>query len=129
MLHCSILLYNIQLQYLEIKGDVCHDQYRKVNLMFLSIYFFQVDLNICFFKSLLLADQMTQNLFKLAQKNQQDAELKQIIFFFNDNRALDFYCLKAGKIQQQEGWMGIVWFYGVVIHWLLEQKLSFYVEF
>ena len=104
-LHCSILLYNIHLQYLEIKGDVCHDQYPKVSLMFLSIFFFffQVVFKICFFKSLLFADQMTQNLFKLARKNQQGAKLKQIIFFSNYNRTLDFYCLKAGKTQQQGG--------------------------
>ena len=63
---------------------------------------------------------MTQNLFKLARKNQQGAELKQILFFSKDNRALDFHCLKEGKTQQQGGWMGNVWFYGVVIHWLLE---------
>ena len=63
---------------------------------------------------------MTQNLFKLARKNQHGAELKRIIFFSNDNRVLDFYYLKAGKTQQQGGWMGNVWFYGVVIHWLFE---------
>ena len=53
---------------------------------------------------------MTQNLFKLAWKNQQGAELKQIIFFSNDYIALDFYYLKAGKTQQQVEWMGNVWF-------------------
>ena len=31
-----------QLKYLQIKGDVCHDQYPKVNLMFLSISFFNL---------------------------------------------------------------------------------------
>ena len=40
-----------------------------------------------------------------ARKNQQGSEVKQIIFFSNDNRTLDFYCLKAGKAQQQGGWM------------------------
>ena len=87
--------------------------------MLLSISFFQVVFNICFFKSLRFADQMTQNLFKLDRKNQQGAKLKQIIFFSNDNKALDFYCLNAGKTQQG-GWMGNVWFCGVVLHWLLE---------
>ena len=43
---------------------------------------------------------MTQNLFKFARTNQQGAELKQVIFFFNDNRALDFNCLKAGKTRE-----------------------------
>ena len=42
---------------------------------------------------------MTQNLFKLTRKNQQCAELKQIIFSSNDHRAVDF-----GE------WMGNVWF-------------------
>ena len=32
-----MLAYNIELQYLEIKVDVCHDQYTKVNLVFLFI--------------------------------------------------------------------------------------------
>ena len=53
---------------------------------------------------------MTQNLFKLARKNQQGAELKQIIFFSNDHIALDFYYLKARKTEQQEKWMGNAWF-------------------
>ena len=70
--------------------------------------------------SILFADQMAQNLFKLARKNQQRAELKQIIFFFNDHIALDFYYLKAGKAQQQGEWMRNAWFKGVVIHCLLE---------
>ena len=61
---------------------------------------------------------MTQNLFKLVRKNPQGAELKQITFFSQNNRALDFYWLKVGKTQQQGGWMGDVWSYGVVIHWL-----------
>ena len=39
-------------------------------------FFFQVVCYICFFKSLLFADQMTQKLFKLAQKKQECAELK-----------------------------------------------------
>ena len=48
---------------------------------------------------------MTQNLFKLVRKNPQGAELKQITFFSQNNRALDFYWLKVGKTQQQEdGW-------------------------
>ena len=47
------------------KGDVCHGQCPNVNLMFLSTFFFQLVFNICFFKSLLFADQMTQDLFKL----------------------------------------------------------------
>ena len=60
---------------------------------------------MCFFKSLLFADQMTQNLFMSARKNQQGSEVKQIIFFSNDNRTLDFYCLKAGKHNNREdGW-------------------------
>ena len=49
---------------------------------------------------------MTQNLFKLARKDQQGTEVKQFIFVSNNNRALDFYCLNAGKTQQQGGWMG-----------------------
>ena len=53
---------------------------------------------------------MTQNLFKLARKNQQGAELKQIIFFSNDHIALGFYYLKARKTEQQEKWMGNAWF-------------------
>ena len=44
------------------------------------------------------------------KKNQQGAELKQIIFFSNDHIALDFYYLKAGKTQQQREWMGSAWF-------------------
>ena len=67
--------------------------------MFLFIYFFQVVFNICFFKSHLSADQMTQKLFKLARKNEQGAEAKQIILFSNDNRALDFCWLLVGKTQ------------------------------
>ena len=63
---------------------------------------------------------MTQKLFKLAQKNQQGVTLGQIIFFSSDNRALDFYCLKVVKTQQQCGWMGNVWFYSVVTHCLHE---------
>ena len=43
---------------------------------------------------------MTQNLFQLARKSQQGAELKQIIFFFNDHIALDVYYLEAGKTEQ-----------------------------
>ena len=68
--------------------------------------FFQV-VSICFFK---FADEMTQKLFKLTQKYQQGAKVKQINFFSNDNRVLDFYCLKVGKTQQQWGWMGIFGF-------------------
>ena len=49
---------------------------------------------------------MTQNLFKLAQKNEQSAKLKQIIFFFNNHIALDFYYLKVEKTQQLGEWMG-----------------------
>ena len=37
-----ILVYNTQLQYLEIEGNVFHDQYPKVNLMFLFISFFNL---------------------------------------------------------------------------------------
>ena len=85
------------LQYLEIEGDVCHDQYPMVHLFL-----------IYFFKSFLFACQMTQNLFKLVRKNPQGAELKQITFFSQNNRALDFYWLKVEKTQQQGGWMGDV---------------------
>ena len=82
-----------------------------------TFYFFKLFLifNIFFFKSLLFADQMIQKLLKLVQKNQQGVELKQIIFFSNDNRALDFYCLKPRKTWR---WMGDVWFYGVIINCL-----------
>ena len=38
----SLLIYNTQLQYLEIEGNVFHDQYPKVNLMFLFISFFKL---------------------------------------------------------------------------------------
>ena len=55
----GILACNIQLQYLEIKGDVFHDQYLKVKLIFFMYSFFQVAFKICFFKSILFADQMT----------------------------------------------------------------------
>ena len=79
----------------------CHDQYPNVFIYF----FFQFVFNICFFKLVLFVDQMTQNLFMLARINQQVAELKQIMFFSNDNIALDFYCLKAGKHNNREyGW-------------------------
>ena len=78
--------------------------------MFLSISFFQVVFNTCFFKSILFAVQITHNLFKLARKNLQSAKLKQIIFFTNDHIALGFYYLKAGKTQQQGEWMENAWF-------------------
>ena len=55
----GILACNIQLQYLEIKGDVFHDQYPKVKIIFFIYSFFQVVFKICFFKSILFADQMT----------------------------------------------------------------------
>ena len=55
----GILACNIQLQYLEIKGDVFHDQYHNVKIIFFIYSFFQVDFKICFFKSILFADQMT----------------------------------------------------------------------
>ena len=55
----DILACNIQLQYLEIKGDVFHDQYPKVKIIFFIYSFFQVVFKICFFKSILFADQMT----------------------------------------------------------------------
>ena len=55
----GILACNIQLQYLEIKGDVFHDQYPKVKIIFFIYSFFQVVLKICLFKSILFADQMT----------------------------------------------------------------------
>ena len=66
-------MYNTQLQYLEIKENVFHDQ-SKFNVFI--YFFFQVVCYICFFKSHLFADQMTQNLFKLARKKQQGAKLK-----------------------------------------------------
>ena len=52
---------------------------------------------------------MTQNLFKLAWKNQQGAELKQIIFLSNDHIALDFYYLKGENTATGE-YMGILRF-------------------
>ena len=55
----GILACNIQLQYLEIKGDVFHDQYPKVKIIFFIYSFFQVVFKICFFKSILFDDQMT----------------------------------------------------------------------
>ena len=53
---------------LGIKEDVFHGQYLKVNLMLLIYFFFQVVFNICLFKSLLFADQVTEKLFKLARE-------------------------------------------------------------
>ena len=49
----------MQLLYLEIEGDVFHDQYLKVNLMVFIYFFFQVIFNFCLFKPLLFANQMT----------------------------------------------------------------------
>ena len=63
---------------------------------------------------------MTKKLFKLTREKSVGAELKQITSSSNDTRALDLYCLKAGKTQEQEGWIEDVWFCGVVIHYLHE---------
>ena len=74
--------------------------------------------NICFFKSILFAEPMTQKLFKLAQKN-QGVELKQIIFFSSDKRALKCYCLKAGKtIVRMDGRCMVLRYSNALFTWI-----------
>ena len=68
ILYCNILLYNIQLYSLEIKRNICKEQYPKVNLMFFIYFFIQVVYNNCFFKSIWFVDQMIQTLFKVTRK-------------------------------------------------------------
>ena len=75
--------------------------------IYLFFYFlFQIVCNICFFKSILLADQMTVNCLRWLEKISMVP--KQVIFSSNDNKVYTFYYLKIGKIQEWDAKMTLL---------------------
>ena len=76
LLHCKILVYNFELQYLETIRGNCHEQYPKFITCFL--YFFSFKLFVILVSS---------NQYYL-QPN--DAVPKKVIFFSKDNKVLPF---------------------------------------
>ena len=112
-----MLVYNTQLQCLEFEGNVFHDQYPKVNLMFLFISFFKLSvISVSSSHSYFLTKWPKSSLSWLKKTAWCQTEINYL--FLNNNRAYHFYCLKAAKTQLQLGWVGDVWFYCVVIHYL-----------